>query len=166
MDVTSILEEYRHWQRFSRQEKLDQEHRGAVQKLAKSGAMATRMAASYKSMAERVAAEGACYRTLFSRRQDNGEELACEGWLFVRRVIAEGGTTRVRASLLETFTLEHGAITPGSMPATAVTLEIFDELLVKNTMQLGCRVDRSDDDRDTRFITFVDAVRGDLKAHL
>ncbi|ART61749.1 hypothetical protein [Kushneria marisflavi] len=166
MDVTSILEEYRHWQRFSKQEKLDQEHLGAVQKLAKSGAMATRMAASYKSMAERAASEGACYRTLFSRRQDNGEQLACEGWLFVRRVLAEGGTTRVRATLLETFTLEHGVITPGSMPGTSVTLEIFDELLVKNTMQLGCRVDRSDDDRDTRFVTFVDMVRGDLKAHL
>ncbi|WP_457808096.1 hypothetical protein [Kushneria sp. EE4] len=166
MDVTSILEEYRHWQRFSKQEKLDQEHRGAVQKLAKSGAMATRMTASYKSMAERASSEGACYRTLFSRRKDNGEELACEGWLFVRRVIAEGGTTRVRATLLETFTLEEGAITPGDKPATGVTLEIFDELLVKNTMQLGCRVDRSDDDRDTRFITFVDIVRGDLKPHL
>lgn len=164
--MTSILQEYRHWQRFSRQEKLEGEHRGAMQKLAKSGAMASRMAASYKSMAERAAAEGACYRTLFSRRMDETNTLACEGWLFVRRVVAEGGTTRVRASMLETFTLEHGIIEPGSRPAVPVTLEIFDELQVKRTMQLGCRVDRQDDDRDTRFITFVDMVRGDLKPHM
>ncbi|MFC0268509.1 hypothetical protein [Kushneria aurantia] len=166
MDVTSILQEYRHWQRFSRQEKLDGEHRAAVQKLAKSGAMASRMTASYKSMAERAASEGACYRTLFNRRVDEENSLACEGWLFVRRVLGEGGTTKVRATMLETFTLEHGAIAPGSRPAVPVTLEIFDELLVQSTMQLGCRVDRHDDDGDTRFITFVDMVRGDLKPHL
>ncbi|QEL11033.1 hypothetical protein FY550_07765 [Kushneria phosphatilytica] len=166
MDATALLKEYRNWQRFSRQESLDREHRAAVRKLAQSGAMASRMAESYRSMASRGASEGACYRTLFKRRMDDETELACEGWLFVRRVLSEGGTTRVRATLLESFTLPSGTVTPGTLEPQGITLEIYDELLVSQSMQVGCRVDRRDDENDTRFLTFVDSVRGDLKAHL
>ncbi|WP_338061193.1 hypothetical protein [Kushneria phosphatilytica] len=123
MDATALLKEYRNWQRFSRQESLDREHRAAVRKLAQSGAMASRMAESYRSMASRGASEGACYRTLFKRRMDDETELACEGWLFVRRVLSEGGTTRVRATLLESFTLPSGTVTPGTLEPQGITLK-------------------------------------------
>lgn len=166
MDSSTLFTDYHRWQRFQRQDQVGREHTAALRKLAESGAMATRVTEGYRSMADKGAQEGACYRTLFLRSRDNGEALACEGWLFVRRVLAEGGTTRVRATLLESFTLEDGFIQPGTKPATKVTLEIFDEILVKRSMTLGCRIDRHDDDRDTRFITFLDSVRGDLDRHL
>lgn len=166
MDSTTLFTDYRRWQRFQRQDQLGREHTAAMRKLAESGAMATRVTEAYRSMADKGAKEGACYRTVFLRRRDNQETLACEGWLFVRRVLSEGGTTRVRATLLESFTLEEGIIEPGDKPAIKVTLEIFDEILVKRSMTLGCRIDRHDDDNDTRFVTFLDSVRGDLGQQL
>lgn len=166
MDSTRLLTDYHHWQRFNRQDQLSREHNAAVRKLAESHAMASRVTEGYRSMADKGAKEGACYRTLFLRRRDNSEELACEGWLFVRRVLAEGGATRIRATLFESFTLEDGSIEPGIKPATKITLDIYDEILVKRSMSLGCRIDRHDDDHDTRFVTFLDSVRGDLKKHL
>lgn len=162
MDSTNLFADYRRWQTFQRQDKLQREHAAALRKLADSGAMASRVTEAYRSMADKGAKENACYRTLFERKRVNGESLACEGWLFVRRVLAEGGTTRVRATLLESFTLEDGAIEPGSKPASKVTLEIFDEILVKRSMTMGCRIDRHDQPQDIRFVTFLDSVRGDL----
>lgn len=166
MDPTSLFADYHRWLRFQRQEKLEREHAAAQRKLAESGAMATRVTEAYRSMADKGAKEGACYRTVFQRRRDNDETLACEGWLLVRRVLAEGGTTRIRATLLESFTLEDGIIAPGDKPAIKVTLEVYDEILTKRSMTLGCRTDRHDDSHDTRFITFLDSVRGDLGNHL
>jgi hypothetical protein len=81
-------------------------------------------------------------------------------------VLSEGGITRVRGTLLESFTLEDGSLTPGDKPALKVTLDIYDEILVKRTMKMGCRIDRQDDDRDLHFITFLDSVRGDLRQHM
>lgn len=171
-DANSVIAEYRRWQRFQRQDQLEREHAAALRKLADSGAMASRVTQGYRSMADKGSQEGACYRTLFRRQRDHGTSLTCEGWLFIRRVLAEGGTTRVRATLLESFTLEEGSVDPAkgspnkpSKPSK-VTLEIFDEILVKRDMTLGCRVDRHDDDRDTQFITFLDSVRGDLAKHM
>ncbi|GGX80186.1 hypothetical protein GCM10007160_04600 [Litchfieldella qijiaojingensis] len=166
MDASPLIAEYRRWLVFQRQEQLSQEHRGASERLAQAGAVATRVTDAYRNMADKGAKEGACYRTLFLRQRNSGDVLPCEGWLFVRRVLAEGGTTRVRASLLETFTLEDGIITPGSQPATKITLEIFDELLVEKSMSTSCRVDRIDSSGDTRFITLLDAVRGDLQQYM
>lgn len=166
MDSTSLFTDYHRWQCFQRQDQLAREHAAALRKLADSGAMATRVTEAYRSMADKGAKEGACYRTVFQRRRDNNEILACEGWLLVRRVLAEGGTTRVRATLLESFTLEDGILAPGDKPAIKITLEIFDEILVQRSMTLGCRIDRHDDNHDTRFVTFLDSVRGDLGKHL
>ncbi|MHB0774130.1 hypothetical protein [Halomonas sp. WWR20] len=166
MDSTRLFADYHLWQRFQRQDQVSREHQAALRKMAESGAMATRVTQAYRSMADQGAKEGACYRTLFQRKRENNETLACEGWLFVRRVLAEGGTTRVRATLLESFTLEDGILTPGDKAGQKVTLEIFDEILVKRTMSLGCRIDRHDNSDDTRFITFLDSVRGDLRPHL
>lgn len=166
MDSTTLIADYHRWLRFQRQEQLGREHAAALRKLAQSGAMASRVTEAYRSMADKGAKESACYRTLFQRRRDSGEELVCEGWLFVRRVLAEGGTTRVRATLLESFTLEDGIIQPGDKPAGKITLEIFDEIRIKRSMSLGCRIDRHDDELDTFFITFLDSVRGDLRSHL
>lgn len=166
MDSSALFADYHRWQRFQRQDQLGREHTAAMRKLAESGAMATRVTEGYRSMADKGAKEGACYRTLFLRSRDDHEALACEGWLFVRRVLTEGGTTRIRATLLERFTLEDGIIEPGVKAATKVTLEIYDEILVKRSMTLGCRIDRHDDERDTRFVTFLDSVRGDLGRHV
>ncbi|GAB3349635.1 MULTISPECIES: hypothetical protein [Chromohalobacter] len=166
MDSTSLFADYARWQRFQRQDQLHREHNAAVRKLAESGAMASRVAEGYRSMAEKGASEGACYRTLFLRQRPHEAWLTCEGWLFVRRVLSEGGITRVRGTLLESFTLEDGSLTPGDKPALKVTLDIYDEILVKRTMKMGCRIDRQDDDRDLHFITFLDSVRGDLRQHM
>lgn len=155
----TLLDEYRHWQRFQQQDRLDREHRGAVQKLAASGAMSSKVVEAYRSMAARATSEGACYRTLFERQVDDTTTLACEGWLYVRRVIVEGGTTRVRASLIETFTLDSGAVEAGTLPAKSVTLELFDEIALDRGMAMSCRVDRRDDTSDRRFITFTDNAR-------
>ncbi|SHF56249.1 hypothetical protein SAMN02745148_02989 [Modicisalibacter ilicicola DSM 19980] len=166
MDSTTLFSDYHRWQRFQHQDRLEREHAAALRKLAEFRAMASRVTEGYRSMADKGAKEGACYRTLFLRGRDNGEALVCEGWLFVRRVLAEGGTTRVRATLLESFTLEEGIIEPGDKPAGKITLEIYDEILIKRSMTMGCRIDRHDDEHDTRFVTFLDSVRGDLKEHL
>jgi len=166
MDATSLHANYRLWQRFQRQEQLAREHQAALRKLAETGAMASRVTEAYRSMADRGAKEGASYRTLFQRQRENGDNLACEGWMFVRRVLAEGGTTRIRATLFESFTLEEGEIKPSPESPQKITLDIYDELLVQKSMVLGCRTDRHDDERDTRFITFLDSVRGDLHQYL
>ncbi|WP_106420102.1 hypothetical protein [Salinicola tamaricis] len=163
MDANSLYADYRLWQRFQRQDQLSREHQAAVRKLAETGAMASRVTEAYRSMADRGAKEGASYRTLFQRQRDNGDNLACEGWLFVRRVLTEGGTTRIRATLFEGFTLEQGTLTPTPDTGIKITLDIYDELLMQNSLKLGCRTDRHDDARDTRFITFLDSVRGDLQ---
>ena len=163
MDANSLYADYRLWQRFQRQDQLSREHQAAVRKLAETGAMASRVTEAYRSMADRGAKEGASYRTLFQRQRDSGDNLACEGWLFVRRVLTEGGTTRIRATLFEGFTLEQGTLTPSPDTGIKITLDIYDELLVQSSLKLGCRTDRHDDARDTRFITFLDSVRGDLQ---
>lgn len=154
-----LLQQYQHWQRFLRQDRLDREHKGAVQKMAAAGASAAKVLEAYRSMAARGATEGACYRTLFDRRYDDQTTLACEGWLFVRRVIQDKGTTRVRGSLVESFTLDKGLIAAGAFEATDITLELFDEIAVDRGMAVSCRIDRRDNDTDTRFVTFTDAVR-------
>lgn len=155
----SLLQHYQHWQRFLRQDRLDREHKGAVQKMAAAGVSASKVVEAYRSMASRGATEGACYRTLFDRRQTDGSTLACEGWLFVRRIIQEGGSTRVRGSLVESFTLAQGQVAQTDMAPYDVTLELFDEIAVDRGMAVSCRVDRRDDDTDTRFVTFTDTVR-------
>jgi len=167
MDEKNLLTSYRRWLTFQQQAQLDREHRGARQRLEESKVTATRMTEAYRSMAAKGASDGASYRTLFLR--DHGDTaLACEGWLFVRRVLAEGGATRVRATLLTTFTLEEGHIEPGSQPAEKVTLEIFDQLNIDRGMSSVVRVDRIDGEgpRDTRVITLLDTVRGDLRRHM
>lgn len=154
-----LLSQYHHWQRFLRQDRLDREHKGAVQKMAAASVSANKVVEAYRSMATRGATEGACYRTLFDRRYDDKTTLACEGWLFIRRIIQEGGSTRVRASLVESFTLDQGQIALEAMEAQDITLELFDEIAVDRGMAVSCRVDRRDDDADSRFVTFTDAVR-------
>ncbi|MEQ6917603.1 hypothetical protein [Halomonas aquatica] len=165
MDEKNLVSDYRRWLTFQQQAQLDREHRGGRQRLEESKVSATRMTEAYRSMAEKGASEGASYRTLFLRDHDD-TALACEGWLFVRRVLAEGGSTRVRATLLTTFTLEAGRIEPGNRPAEKVTLEIFDQLQVDRGMSSVVRVDRTEGNRDTRFITLLDTVRGDLRRHM
>ncbi|SEK30728.1 hypothetical protein [Halomonas daqiaonensis] len=165
MDEKNLVSGYRRWLTFQQQARLDREHHGARQRLEESKVSSTRMTEAYRSMAAKAASEGASYRTLFLRDHDD-TALACEGWLFVRRVLAEGGSTRVRATLLTTFTLEEGRIEPGSQPAEKVTLEIFDQLNIDRGMSSVVRVDRIDGNRDTRFITLLDAVRGDLRRHM
>lgn len=165
MDDTTLISDYRRWLSFQHQARLDREHQAASQRLETSKVSATRMTDAYRSMAEKGASEGASYRTLFLR--DHGDTaLACEGWLFVRRVLAEGGSTRVRATLLTTFTLASGRREPGSQPAEKLTLEIFDQLNIDRGMSSVVRVDRTDGGRDTRFITLLDTVRGDLRRHM
>ena len=165
MDDTTLISDYRRWLSFQHQARLDREHQAASQRLETSKVSATRMTEAYRSMAEKGANEGASYRTLFLR--DHGDTaLACEGWLFVRRVLAEGGSTRVRATLLTTFTLPSGRLEPGSQPAEKLTLEIFDQLNLDRGMSSVVRVDRTDGGRDTRFITLLDTVRGDLRRHM
>ncbi|WP_106477009.1 hypothetical protein [Phytohalomonas tamaricis] len=166
MSVSSLLNDYQKWRRFQRQDSLDREHDAALRKLAESGAIASRMTEAYRSMASRGASEGACYRTLFRRQLEDNHALACEGWLFIRRVLAEGGTTRIRATMVETFNLEEGFVTLGKRPAEAITLEIYDEILTQRGMLMRCRADRQDKQGETHFITFLDSVRGDLKPYL
>ncbi|WP_148254135.1 hypothetical protein [Aidingimonas lacisalsi] len=166
MDSDSRIKEYRRWLIYQRQEQLGREHRGASEKLINAGVTAQGVTDAYRSMADKGANEGACYRTLFLREYPENELLACEGWLFVRRVLSEGGSTRVRATLLETFSLDNGLINPGEHPAEKVTLEIFDQVQVGSSLSTSSRVDRIDTGGDTRFITFLDAVRGDLQPYM
>ncbi len=162
MDTRELIHDYRRWQRFQRQAQLEREHRAAWQQLESAGVSAQRTTEAYRSMADKAAAQGACYRTLFLRELEAGERLACEGWLFVRRVIAEGGATRVRATLLPSFTLTDGTQPPADATAESLTLEIFDQLLVNRGLASVARVDRIDAPGDSHFITLIDSVRGDL----
>ena len=84
----------------------------------------------------------------------------------MRRVLSEGNSTRVRVTLLETFTLEEGIIAPGDKPASKLTLEIYDKLDINKGMRTQVRVDCLDTPQDFHFITLLDAVRGDLRPHL
>ncbi|ALM52741.1 hypothetical protein [Halomonas huangheensis] len=165
MASQEMINEYRRWRAFQRQAQLDTEHRAARRKIDESRVSATRMTEAYRAMAEKGAEEGAFYRTIYLRSHEDAA-LTCEGWLFVRRVLAEGGSTRVRATLLETFQLANGQLEPGKTPAEKVTLEIYDQLLVEKGMATAVRVDRIDGDRQVQFLTFSDQVRGDMRRHL
>ncbi|BCB07798.1 hypothetical protein HHSLTHF2_16880 [Vreelandella venusta] len=166
MASSQLINDYRQWLTFQRQEQLSREHQGISQRLEDARASAGQVLQAYRSMAEKASTEGACYRTLFLRERHNNESLPCEGWLFVRRVLSEESSTRVRVTLLETFTLEDGIITPGEKPARKLTLEIYDKLNVDKGMRTEVRVDCLDTQQDYHFITLLDAVRGDLRPHL
>ena len=165
MASSQLMADYRQWLTFQRQEQLSREHQGISQRLEDARASANQVLQAYRSMAEKASNEGACYRTLFLRERDNAS-LPCEGWLFVRRVLSEGNSTRVRVTLLETFTLEDGIIAPGDKPARKLTLEIYDKLYINKGMRTQARVDCLDTTQDYHFITLLDAVRGDLRPYL
>lgn len=166
MASSPLTAEYRQWLTFQRQEQLSREHQGIVQRLEDARASASQVVQAYRSMAEKASIEGACYRTVFLRQQDDNHALPCEGWLFVRRVLSEGGSTRVRATLLETFSLEDGIMAPGDKQARKLTLEIFDQLHMDKGMRTSVRVDCLDTPKDYHFITLLDTARGDLRPHL
>ncbi|GHC32907.1 hypothetical protein [Aidingimonas halophila] len=166
MNSRDRIQEYHRWVTYQRQEQLVREHRGATDKLVNAGVTAKSVTQGYHSMADKGASEGACYRTLFMREYVDNELLPCEGWLFIRRVLEDGESTRVRASLLETFNLIDGQIRVGDRAADSITLEIFDQVKVGNHISTSSRVDRVDASGDTRFITFLDAVRGDLRSYM
>ncbi|MCM2130372.1 hypothetical protein [Larsenimonas rhizosphaerae] len=164
--MSALFDQYQQWQRFNQQDRLDREHRAAMKKVIASGAMARKMVDAFKSMAEKGASQGACYRTIYRHETDDGQALTREGWLFIRRVQAEGGATRVRATLLKSFTLDDGAIEFARDQGEGITLEIFDEINTAGSISMSCRVDRTDDKYDSQFVTFLDMVRGDLKPYL
>lgn len=166
MASSELITDYRRWLTFQHQEQLSREHSGIVQRLEDANASSRQVMQAYRSMAEKAAAEGACYRTLFLRTRENNDALVCEGWLFIRRLLSEGEQARVRATLLETFTLEDGIMTPGDKPARKVTLEIFDRVHMDKGMRTSVQVDSIDSEQDYHFITLLDAVRGDLRSHL
>ncbi|WP_075881267.1 hypothetical protein [Vreelandella massiliensis] len=166
MASSQLMAEYRRWLTFQRQEQLSREHQGIEQRVAQARVSAAQVAQAYRSMAEKAATEGACYRTLFLRSLDNQDSLVCEGWLFIRRMLSEGSQTRVRATLLETFTLEDGIMQPGDKPARKVTLEIYDRLQMGKGMRTSPRVDAGEAAEGYHFLTLMDAVRGDLRPHM
>lgn len=166
MASSQLMADYRRWLTFQRQEQLSREHQGIEQRIEQARASATQVVQGYRSMAEKAATEGACYRTLFLRSHDNEDALVCEGWLFIRRMLSESNQTRVRATLLETFTLEDGIMQPGDKPARKVTLEIYDRLQMEKGMRTNPRVDCIDASEGYHFLTLLDAVRGDLRPHL
>ena len=81
-------------------------------------------------------------------------------------MLSEGNSTRVRVTLLETFTLEDGIMAAGDKPARKLTLEIYDQLQIDKGMRTSVKVDCLDTPQDYHFITLLDAVRGDLRPHL
>ncbi|PCF94846.1 hypothetical protein [Vreelandella nigrificans] len=166
MASTQLINDYRQWLAFQRQEQLSREHQGISQRLEDARASAVQVLQAYRSMAEKASIEGACYRTLFLRERDSNDALPCEGWLFVRRVLSEANSTRVRVTLIETFTLEEGVIALGDKPARKLTLEIYDKLDINKGMRTQVRVDCLDTPQDYHFITMLDAVRGDLRPYL
>lgn len=166
MASTQLINDYRQWLAFQRQEQLSREHQGISQRLEDARASAVQVLQAYRSMAEKASVEGACYRTLFLRERDSNDALPCEGWLFVRRVLSEANSTRVRVTLIETFTLEEGVIALGDKPARKLTLEIYDKLDINKGMRTQVRVDCLDTPQDYHFITMLDAVRGDLRPYL
>jgi len=166
MASSQLMAEYRRWLTFQRQEQLSREHQGIMQRLEDARVSAPQVVQAYRSMAEKAAKEGACYRTLFLRTLADQPSLVCEGWLFVRRMLSEGQQTRIRATLLETFTLEDGIIPVGDKPAKKITLEIYDYLNISKGMHTSARVDALESSQDTQFLTLVDAVRGDLRPHM
>lgn len=166
MASKQLVNEYRQWLAFQRQEQLSREHQGISQRLEDARASSVQVLQAYRSMAEKASTEGACYRTLFLRERDSNDALPCEGWLFVRRLLSEGNSTRVRVTLLETFTLEEGVIAVGDKPARKLTLEIYDKLDISKGMRTQVRVDCLDTPQDYHFITLLDAVRGDLRPYL
>lgn len=166
MSSSQPIVEYRQWLTFQRQEQLSREHQGISQRLEDARASSKQVVQAYRSMAEKASNEGACYRTLFLRERDDKQALPCEGWLFIRRVLSEDNSTRVRATLIETFTLEEGILAPGDKPAQKITLEIYDKLDINKGMRTSVRVDCLEAPTDYHFITLLDAVRGDLRPYL
>ncbi|WNL43945.1 hypothetical protein RN347_09255 [Halomonas sp. PAMB 3264] len=166
MMASQRINDYRQWLVFQRQEQLSREHQGISQRLEDARVTPNQVIQAYRSMADKAATEGACYRTLFLRESDETSALVCEGWLFIRRVLSEGNTTRVRATLLETFTLDDGILSPGDKPARKVTLEIFEKLDINKGMRTDVRVDCLETPEDYHFITLMDVARGDLRPHL
>jgi hypothetical protein len=166
MDATTLTRDFHLWQRFSKQDRLEREHRAARRKIAEAGTMATRMIQAYQSMAAKGASESACYRTIYKHKDAQGDVLVREGWLKVRRIVAEGGTTRLRGTLITTFSLADGEREPADAEVEKLTLEIYDEIVAGTRMKLACKVDRCDGEGQTDFITFLDSVRGDLKEWL
>lgn len=166
MDATTLTHDFHLWQRFSKQDRLEREHRAARRKIAEVGTMATRMIKAYESMAAKGVSENACYRTIYKQRDAQGETMIREGWLKVRRIVAEGGTTRLRGTLITTFSLANGEQEPVDATVEKLTLEVYDEIVAGTKMKLACKVDRCDGDDQTDFITFLDSVRGDLKEWL
>ncbi|WP_027966776.1 hypothetical protein [Halomonas halocynthiae] len=158
---TDLIHDYHRWLNFQRQAQLDREHRGAISQLDKTGASSSRMIEAYRSMAEKAASERACYRTLFQRAYADGHHATCEGWLFVRRVLAEEGKTLVRATLMTTFTLTDGVMTADKAPVEKITLELFDQLKVSSGIASVVRVDRVDRSGDVQFIALLDNARAD-----
>ena len=166
MASSQLMADYRQWLTFQRQEQLSREHQGISQRLEDARASSAQVIQAYRSMAEKASNEGACYRTLFLRECDDNASLPCDGWLFVRRVLSEGNSTRIRATLLETFNLADGAIALGDKPARKLTLEIYDKLDINKGMRTQVRVDAIDTPQDYHFITLLDAVRGDLRPYM
>ncbi|GED42179.1 hypothetical protein [Cobetia marina] len=166
MDATTLTRDFHLWQRFSKQDRLEREHRAARRKIAEAGTMATRMIQAYQSMAAKGASENACYRTIYKHKDAQGDVLVREGWLKVRRIVAEGGTTRLRGTLITTFSLADGEREPVDAEVEKLTLEVYDEIVAGTRMKLACKVDRCDGEGQTDFITFLDSVRGDLKEWL
>ncbi|MGO2132377.1 MAG: hypothetical protein ACTH3D_05675 [Halomonas sp.] len=163
---TDTIHDYHRWLNFQRQAQLDREHRGAVSRLDEAGVSATRMIEAYRSMAEKAASERACYRTLFQRAYEGGHHATCEGWLFVRRVLAEEGKTLVRATLMTTFTLTDGVMTADQAPVEKLTLEVFDQLKLDSGIASVARVDRADRSGDVQFIALLDSVRADANRQM
>jgi hypothetical protein len=155
------IHDYHRWLNFQRQAQLDREHHGALSRLEEAGVASARMIEAYRSMAEKAASERACYRTLFQRPHEGGHHVTCEGWLFVRRVLAEEGKTLVRATLMTTFTLADGIMTADQAPVEKLTLEVFDQLKLDKGIASVARVDRADVQGDVQFITLLDSVRAD-----
>ncbi|HSH49096.1 MAG TPA: hypothetical protein VK991_10970 [Halomonas sp.] len=157
------IHDYHRWLIFQRQAQLDREHRGALLRLEEAGVSSARMIEAYRSMAEKAAGERACYRTLFQRPHEGGHHVTCEGWLFVRRVLAEEGKTLVRATLMTTFTLAAGTMSGDRAPVEKLTLEVFDQLRLDKGLVSVARVDRADAPGDVQFITLLDSVRADAE---
>lgn len=158
---SDTIYDYHRWLNFQRQAQLDREHHGAMSRLEEAGVSSTRMIEAYRSMAEKAASERACYRTLFLRAYEDGHHATCEGWLFVRRVLADEGKTLIRATLMTTFTLTEGIMTADKAPVEKLTLEIFDQLKLGSGIASVARVDRADSSGDVQFITLLDSARAD-----
>lgn len=155
------IHDYHRWLNFQRQAQLDREHSAALARLDEAGVASARMIEAYRSMAEKAASERACYRTLFQRSHEGGHHVTCEGWIFVRRILAEEGKTLIRGTLMTTFTLADGVMTADRAPVEKLTLEVFDQLKLEKGIASVARIDRVDAPGDIQFITLLDSARAD-----